>query len=58
MADLKPRRCRKNNKYNMPVLIGPFYNYAGYCVKCAVCGKEGPYSISAQEAIDGWNKRG
>ena len=57
MEELKPCRCRKNNKYNMPVLIGPFYGYAGYCAKCVACGKEGPYSISKQQAIDAWNRR-
>jgi hypothetical protein len=57
MAELKPCRCRKNNKYNIPVLIGPVYEYTGYYVKCEVCGKEGPFAATEQRAIDAWNKR-
>lgn len=57
MEKLKACRCRKNNKYNIPVLIGPFYGYAGYCAKCVVCGKEGPYASTEQKAINSWNKR-
>lgn len=54
MAELKPCDCKK---HNTPILIGPVYEYAGYYVRCAVCGKEGPFVATEQQAIDAWNKR-
>lgn len=31
--------------------------YYSYCVECVVCGAEGPYKMSKEEAIKAWNRR-